>query len=252
MRKISIKGKGILLPEIQSFLYYNSYIYFFIFLSMKKIIFIILGLLILGSCTLQKSTKNTSPVSNDVPSVGTTTYTEDIENTSSKIKDTDEFKSCMKQQATMCIQSTGMQIAQKMKDTAFCKELSTPEQQGSCEFAITMINAQEKNDEKLCDTLTDKNYIKQCKIQIYRQDAITKKDIILCDKINSLSSGTGANETIDINTQKDQCVMQFIMSVQESKEADCTKLTNDSSLEMCKMMIRNKAQSTPPPTPTEN
>ena len=47
----------------------------------------------------------------------------------------------------MCIQSTGMQIAQRVKDTTFCKELATPEHK-TCEFAVTMINAQEKNDKK--------------------------------------------------------------------------------------------------------
>lgn len=221
---------------------------------MKKIIFIVLGLLILGSCSLtskNETTSNTTPTTanEQIAQASKTTYAEDIENTSDKIKNTDEFKGCMKQQATMCIQSTGMQIAQKMKDTAFCKELSSPEQQESCEFAITMINAQEKNDDKLCDTLKNAQYIKQCKIQIYRQEAISKKDITICGKIDALRNWTGAESTVDTNMQKDQCIMQFIMSSPSSDEKDCTKLTDDSSFQMCKMMIKNRPQMpTPPPT----
>lgn len=99
---------------------------------MKKIVFILLGLILLSSCgmtsTSEKGANTPSSNPNTPGGVSTTTYIQDIESTSSKIKDTDEFKGCMKQQAAMCIQSTGMQIAQKMKDTAFCKELSTPEQ----------------------------------------------------------------------------------------------------------------------------
>lgn len=220
---------------------------------MKKLIFIVLGLLILGSCSLTSKTEktsNTAPTTanEQIAQASKTTYAEDIENTSDKIKNTDEFKGCMKQQATMCIQSTGMQIAQKMKDTAFCKELSSPEQQESCEFAITMVNAQEKNDDKLCDTLKNAQYIKQCKIQIYRQEAIDKKDITICGKIDALRNWTGAESTVDTNMQKDQCIMQFIMSSPTSDEKDCTKLTDDASFQMCTTMVKNRPQMPTPPT----
>lgn len=168
------------------------------------------------------------------------TYIADLDATSSKIKDSEEFQGCMKQNTNMCIQSAGMQLAQKAKDPAFCKELLTADQQSSCEFAVTMMNATEKNDEKICDTITDTNYQKQCKIQIYKQQAISKKDIKLCDKVDELTKPTGAGVALDTGMQKDQCIMQYIMSDTESDDKACESLSNTGSLEMCKTMMKNK------------
>ncbi len=212
---------------------------------MKKLLILLSFLFVLTACTSDpmdnKKTINTPGKSS---SENTTTYKQDIESTSSKIRDTEEFQGCMKQQATMCIQTTGMQIAQKSKDATFCKELSNPEQRSSCEFAIIMVNAQEKNDITLCNTLTNNTYIKQCKAQIYRQDALTKRDISLCDKMDTLEekTNTGANISLAINStsQKDQCITQVIMSSPEKGEDDCSKITDPRSLNMCKMMVKNK------------
>ena len=147
----------------------------------------------------------------------------------------------------MCIQSAGMQLAQKAKDPVFCKELLTSDQQSSCEFAVTMMNATEKNDEKICDTITDINYQKQCKIQIYKQQAISKKDIKLCDKVDELTKPTGTGVALDTGMQKDQCIMQYIMSDTGSNGNACESLSNTGSLEMCKTMMKNKT-SMPIPT----
>lgn len=212
---------------------------------MKKIALVLIGLSVLASCSVTPSP--TPPKwTEDAVVLPVTTYQQDISNTSDKIKNTEEFQGCMKQQSTMCIQTVGMQIAQKTKDPAFCKELSTPEEKWSCEFAIAMVNAQEKNDIKFCDTLTDANYLRQCKIQTYRQIAMVKKDINLCDKIKETDSGSGEIDSVDTETQRDQCVMQFIMSESDSKISDCNKLTSKSSLDMCKMMIKNRVEMNMP------
>jgi hypothetical protein len=146
---------------------------------------------------------------------GSTSYKQDIENFSEKIKNSEEFNGCMKQHATMCIQSVGMEMAQKAKDVNFCKELSGKDQQLSCEFAIAMITAQEQNNDKVCDTLTDEYYARQCKIQLYKQDATNKKDINVCNKIDVLlQNGSGSRDT---GTEKDQCILQYVMSVESSK-----------------------------------
>ena len=142
----------------------------------------------------------------------------------------------------MCIQSTGMQIAQRTKDSTFCKELPSSEEQLSCEFAITMMGAQEKSDDTLCDTLKNANYLKQCKIQVYRQAAVSKNDVSFCDKIDTVIKSPGATVTSEASTQKDQCILQFIASSPDSKESDCTKLSSASSLDMCKMSLKNKQQ----------
>ena len=177
------------------------------------------------------------------------TYMADLDATSSKIKNTEEFQGCMKQNTNMCIQSAGMQLAQKAKDPTFCKELLTPDQQSSCEFAVTMMNATEKSDEKICDTIADLNYQKQCKIQIYKQQAISKKDITLCNKVDELTKPTGTGIALDTGMQKDQCIMQYIMNGTSSDDKDCESLSNTGSLEMCKMMIKNKATMPTPNMP---
>ncbi len=222
---------------------------------MKKILILLSFLLVLSSCTSDpvENTKN-----NNIPtkssSGNTTTYKQDIDSTSSKIRDTNEFQSCMKQQATMCIQTTGMQIAQKTKDATFCKELSNADQRSSCEFAITMINAQEKNDINLCDNLRNSTYIKQCKGQLYRQDAIAKHDISLCEKMDTLqeATNTGTNTPLMMNPtmQKDQCISQVIMNSPGKTEDDCDKITDTGSVNMCKMMLKNKPPVPPIGLPT--
>jgi hypothetical protein len=174
------------------------------------------------------------------------TYIEVLEKTSSKIKGTEEFTNCMKQNTNMCIQSAGMQLAQKAKDPTFCKELLMADQQSNCEFAVTMMSATEKSDEKICDTITDTNYQKQCKIQIYKQQAISKKDITLCDKVDALTKPTGTGITLDTGMQKDQCIMQYIMSDSSNDTKACENLSNTGSLEMCKTMIKNRPAAMTP------
>jgi hypothetical protein len=178
-----------------------------------------------------------------------TSYRDDISTTSAKITETPEFQSCMKMQTNMCIQSTGMQIAQKSKDASFCRELSSADQRSSCEYVIIIVNAQDKNDATVCDTLTDVNYVRQCKIQVYRQDAMNHHDLTLCDKImNAYPTGTGGSIDREATMQKDQCVMQYIMTGTGSKIDDCDILTDTGTTDMCKMMIKNKPK--PPVMPT--
>jgi hypothetical protein len=173
-----------------------------------------------------------------------TSYREDISTTSTKITAAPEFESCMKMQTNMCIQSTGMQIAQKSKDPSFCKELSSADQRSSCEYAITIVNAQDKNDVKVCDTLTDANYLRQCKVQVYRQDAMMHHDLTLCDKImDAYPTGTGVAMASEATMQKDQCVMQYIMTGTGSDTRDCEALTETGTTDMCKMMIKNKPKA---------
>lgn len=182
--------------------------------------------------------------------VSNTTFKQDIDNASSKIRNSEEFQDCMKKQANMCIQTTGMQIAQKNKDSAFCKELSNADEQLSCEFAITMINAQETNNEKLCDTLKTPMYLKQCKVHVYKQNAIVKNDITLCEKIASVINSSDTNVTSEASIQKDQCILQFISSNTKAEESDCKKLSNTASQDMCKSILKSKTQVIVPPPPT--
>lgn len=202
---------------------------------MQKFTILALCMVLISSCT--------APSSTDKPSnemTGSTSYKQDIDSFSEKIKNSEEFNGCMKQHATMCIQSVGMELAQKSKDANFCKELSGKDQQLSCEFAIAMMSAQEQNNDKACDTLTDDYYTKQCKIQLYKQDATNKKDLNVCNKIDIiLQTGSGTNNT---GTEKDQCILQYVMNVTDSKWADCEKILDESSLAMCRIFIKNRAK----------
>ncbi len=217
---------------------------------MKNILILLSSILILSSCDMTWPTADTSKIQTQSGTItGSLTYTADLDAISNKIKNTEEFQGCMKQNTNMCIQSAGMQLAQKAKDPAFCKELLTPDQQSSCEFAVTMMNATEKDDEKICDTITDVNYQKQCKIQIYKQQAIAKKDITLCNKIDDVIKPTGTNVALDSGMQKDQCIMQYIMSATGGNIKECDSLSNTGSLEMCKVMMKNKTAMPTSPIP---
>jgi hypothetical protein len=216
---------------------------------MQKLILGLSILLIMTWCTLGETNNSTKEIVQKNESE-ITTYTEDVEKMSWKIRSTEEFQDCMKQQSNMCIQTAGMQIAQKTKDASFCKELWNMEQQASCEFAITMVNVQEKNDEKLCDTLSNPKYKQQCKIQSYRQTAILNDDITVCDKIDIIllkETNTGELNN-DNGMQKDQCIMQFIMNNKNAKEIDCERIGDEWSLKTCKTMMKNKNPNTPDPT----
>lgn len=200
---------------------------------MQKLFIIAICTLTLVSCTIWNQ-ENKSIDSN----TGTISYKADIESFSDKIKNSESFNQCMKEHATMCVQSVGMELAQKSKDPNFCQELPGKDQKLSCEFAIAMVNAQEQNNDKACDVLTDEYYAKQCKIQLYKQDAASKKDLNICNKIDLVLqswSGVQAN-----GAEKDQCILQYIMNVTNSKWVDCERILDESSLAMCKIYIKNR------------
>ncbi len=229
---------------------------------MKNIFILLSSICILASCGMMPSSNTTIvPDTKDQKTTSMSSalnYIADLDATSSKIKNSEEFQGCMKQNTNMCIQSTGMQLAQKAKDPTFCRELLTPDQRSNCEFTIIMINATEKGDEKICDTISDTNYQKQCKVQIYKQEAMAKKDITLCNKVSILMKSTGTGAMVDTGMQKDQCIMQYIMSWVSTDSKDCENLSNTGSLEMCKTMIKNRptvstipsGDNTRPPVPT--
>lgn len=202
---------------------------------MQKFTILALCMILVSSCTAPSDTNKPSNWM-----TGSTSYKQDIDSFSEKIKNSEEFNSCMKQHATMCVQSVGMEMAQKAKDANFCKELTGKDQQLSCEFAIAMMSAQEENNDKACDTLTDDYYAKQCKIQLYKQDATNKKDLSVCDKIDViLQTGSGTSNN---GAEKDQCILQYVMNISNSKWADCEKILDETSLAMCRIFIKNRTK----------
>ena len=202
---------------------------------MYKFSILILCLGILGSCSIswEKQIKTTTSGESVL------SYTDDIASTSKKITDSEEFTSCMKQNTNMCIQQAGSELARKIRDPAFCRELKGQDQQDGCIFAITITNAQEKEDEKLCESLTNKIYLNQCKISIYQQTAVSKKDIKICDKIDLLEKTQANVNNNDTNIIKDQCIVQFVMNTSSENTLDCERIQDVTTLEMCKVLIKN-------------
>ena len=204
---------------------------------MKKILIALAMVTLLASCTSRDNTP--SPVApTDTPQTTETkasTYEKDLKEASGKIKSSEEFKSCMDMNVPMCIQTAGMQLAQKERSTEFCEELSTPAQKESCVFAITMINAQEKNDASLCNTLTG-NYAEQCNMNIIKNQAVTTKDPKVCEAI-----ALPTDEAIG-NTSRDECMLNAINSNMESTKESCSIITNEQIQNMCETMIGSRPE----------
>jgi hypothetical protein len=213
---------------------------------MIKILSIASLLLILTSCG---NTDIAKQPTTDTPTTQATTtiknYETTLETASSKIKASDEFRSCMDMNVNMCIQNAGMQLAQKNKSAEFCKELTSPDQQESCTFAVTMMNAQEKKDASLCDTLSD-SYKRQCRMSMVRSEATEKKDIKICDQLEQSSSGTvtGMRDTV-----RDDCKMNVIMMDTTATAKSCNTIDDDQLQKMCTTMLSNRNNLPTAPTP---
>jgi hypothetical protein len=177
---------------------------------------------------------------------GTKNYETALETASSKIKSSDEFRSCMDMNVNMCIQNAGMQLAQKSKSAEFCKELTSVDQQESCTFAVTMMNAQEKKDKSLCDTLSD-TYKKQCTMSMVRSEATEKKDIKICEQLPQGNSGavTGMRDTA-----RDDCRMNIIMIDMATTAKSCDTIDDTQIQKMCTTMMENRNSFSPAPTPS--
>lgn len=201
---------------------------------MKKILLSLSLAIILSSCTLWWTTEVETTVSTGATNG---TYEKDLREVSGKIKSSEEFKNCMDMNVPMCIQTAGMQLAQKERSTEVCNELPTADQKSSCIYAITIIAAQEKNDASLCNTLTW-DYAAQCTINVVKSEAVAKKDPKICEKI---PESTGENIG---STPRDDCMLNAIVSDESNKSESCSAIKSSQVQEMCKAMIssRPKAQ----------
>lgn len=217
-----------LLASIQAF---HTIFVILNFLPMYKLIpLLILASVALTSCgnsSQQNTLQNQTPP--ETQGVAKT-YEEDIKTVSSKIKDSDEFKTCMNMQVPQCIKSAGMEIARTAKSSEFCQELPDEASRESCIFAVTLINAEEKGDTSLCQNLGN-TYKQQCIDSITRSQAVTKKDITLC---NALATASGETD------QKDMCIMQVITTNSESTKDACDALTGDMYKKTCEATMASR------------
>jgi Prokaryotic membrane lipoprotein lipid attachment site len=207
----------------------------FFYLSLMKKILLILGLMLMLSACTQKAPVETDAMMASGPTNGT--YEKDLREVSGKIKGSEEFKNCMDMNVPMCIQTAGMQLAQKERSTEVCNELPNADQRSSCIYAITIISAQEKNDVTLCNTLTG-DYAAQCTINVIKSDAIAKKDPKVCEAIPATTEQNPGS------TPRDECMLNAIVSNEASTAEACSAVQSKQVQEMCKAMIssRPKAQ----------
>jgi len=242
----------------------------FSFFSMQKIILLSLcSLFVITGCSLGMG--NNSSSGDVVGGSGTAvsssearakqaqeSYKSAMTSASQKITESEEFGNCMQTSVNMCIQSTGMQLAQKTKSIAFCEELPQKDQKESCKFGIVMTLAIEKQSADECKVLSGQ-YAKQCSIEVYRNTAIKAKDIALCKKITEIekedsTANSGAQNATPVMQAggEDQCIFSVIMSDENASEKDCDTLSNESMGDMCKASLKNrpKLPTNAPAVPT--
>lgn len=217
----------------------------------------------MSSCSLVQKEQNTNqPVSDNTAIANNTeaqavntetreievsTYEQDLKKVSSKIKESEEFKSCMDMNVPMCIQNAGMQLAQSSKSVEFCNELSTQEQKESCVFAVTIIKLQETKDKNLCEDLSGV-YKNECTKLVIQTEAVEKNDSTLCKKLSqeTWSNERGGDDPVDY------CIMSVVASSQNPKNKECDEITSNEIKEMCIMTVKNRENMRKLPINTQN
>lgn len=97
-----------------------------------RALFLIIGIsFLLGSCSLPWKTEEVAP----------TSYKDDLEIASEKIKETAAFEECMRPHVNMCVSSVGMKLSQEKNDINFCDELTNTTDQTNCRYIMTLKNA---------------------------------------------------------------------------------------------------------------
>lgn len=205
---------------------------------------------VLASCSSGASPKvvvpSADPTNSSVQTAPAVSYTEDLKNASSKIKDTPEFENCMKPSVNMCLSQVGNQLARDQKSPAICDELMDQSSKDSCKFGVIMIQATESKDIKTCDNLSD-TYKHECRLALLRQSAVDKKSIQACDDLKSEFSSVSGSLDASIETmQIDQCKMNVLQSDANLSSSECTSLSDKNMQTMCVDLLKNRVA--PPPS----
>ncbi len=204
-----------------------------------RIFFLIFSLsFVLVSCGSKTSPVQTQDVSMNTQGVS---YNETLEQTSSKIKNTQEFEDCMRPSVNMCVNQVWNQLARAQKSTVFCDEMASWEWRDGCKFGVIMSQVSASKDIKQCDILSD-TYKKECRISTLLEAAVSANDVKKCDLIESeMSSKSGGNDWQ--GDRAEQCRADLIMRKQDAKFTDCDILKNGTTKDMCKAIVQNRTES---------
>ncbi len=221
-------------------------------------LFLILGMsFFLASCSFGSSSKtpiqSADPTNLAAQTAPVVSYTEDLKNASSKIKDTAEFENCMKPSVNMCLSQVGNELARTQKSPAICDELMDQSSKDSCKFGVIMIQATESKDIKACDVLSD-NYKHECRLALLRQVAVDQKSIKACDALSvEFGNGSGSMDQNIQNMQIDQCKMNVLQSDASLPVSECASLSDKNMQTMCTDLLKTRVALPPalPPVETE-
>jgi hypothetical protein len=103
-----------------------------------------------------------------------------------------------------------------------------------------MAQVSETKDIKLCDTLTT-TYKKECRISTLLEDAVSSKDLRKCDLIDS-EAPSQSGSTDRFADRAEQCRADLIMRKQDAKPTDCDILKSGTSKDMCKAIVKSRAE----------
>ncbi len=205
-----------------------------------RIFFILLSLsLVLASCSDKDSPVFPQSEGSSLKIQGVS-YTEVLEKTSSKIKNTKEFEQCMQPSVNMCVSQVGNQLARSEKSVAFCDEMTEGEGRDGCKYGVIMLQVSQTKDIKQCDQL-NATYKKECRINIFLEAAVSSNDIKQCDLIDSEES-TSSWSTTRVGDRTEQCRADLIMRKQGAQAEDCDILKNGTSKDMCKAIVKNRSE----------
>ena len=217
----------------------------FYFSTMRAFLLLVSIVFVLASCTMGKTSTPTSQNTSTSPSgqaAPAVSYTEDLKNASSKIKNTSEFENCMKPSVNMCLNQVGNELARTQKSPAICDELMDQSSKDSCKFGVVMMQATESKDIKTCDTLNS-TYKRECRLAILRNQAVEKKSLKSCDEMSiEFASVSGSLDKNMQTMQIDQCKLNVLQSNSEFSAEDCMAITDKSMLSMCESIIKNRPQ----------
>lgn len=193
----------------------------------------------LSACTTPTEKTNTistvSSVANSGNIITQKNYQQMLQDTSPKIKDSEEFKACMSQYTDSCIKESVQEISRKTNSSEICNALTNTADIEACTFGITLSNALKSKKIEDCDTLSNTQYKSSCKSSIIRMNASESKNIALCNDIAAVYlTGQTANSELQ------NCKMQVIMNPDFSDKTACNQLDEAYKLQCIQMIETNE------------
>lgn len=200
---------------------------------MRLLLLLLVSSLFLASCSNSNKSELENSSARNTPS-----FTQDLAQASSKIKNTPEFEACMRPSVNMCIGQVGNQLARAQNSTEFCDEITDKQGQDACKYGVIMWQVSTTQDIALCDKL-DATYKKECRIGLLLTEAIKTKDVTKCDAIKKETLSWSGEQVWPID-RSEQCRSDIIMRNENAKAEDCEVLKDGRSKDMCKAVLSNR------------